>query len=117
MEAVWKIDVVDFPASIVEPADSSASLFAEDDLSATAAGAIFSSEMALVSTVSRQVELARTPLGAKKVAKSILLNEAIVFRGMPLWCGRWGSSANQSPHKSQILRKLFPCGWVKPQVR
>jgi hypothetical protein len=62
-------------ASIVEPADSSASLFAEDDLSATAAGAIFSSEMALVSTVSRQVELARTPLGAKKVAKSILLNE------------------------------------------
>jgi hypothetical protein len=28
-----------------------------------------------VSTASRQVELARTPLGAKKVAKSILLNE------------------------------------------
>jgi len=62
-------------ASIVEPADASTSLFAEDDLSATAAGAIFSSEMALVSSVSRQVELARTPLGAKKVAKSILLNE------------------------------------------
>ena len=62
-------------ASIVEPADGSTSLFAEDDLSATAAGAIFSSEMALVSSVSRQVELARTPLGAKKVAKSILLNE------------------------------------------
>jgi len=61
--------------SIVEPADASTSLFAEDDLSATAAGAIFSSEMALVSSVSRQVELARTPLGAKKVAKSILLNE------------------------------------------
>jgi hypothetical protein len=29
----------------------------------------------LVSSVSRQVELARSPLGAKKVAKSILLNE------------------------------------------
>lgn len=62
-------------ASIVEPVDSSASLFAEDDLSATASGAIFSSELALVSTVSRQVELARSAIGAKKVAKSILLNE------------------------------------------
>ena len=62
-------------ASIVEPTDPSTSLFAEDDLSATASGAIFSSELALVSAVSRQVELARTPLGAKKVAKSILLNE------------------------------------------
>lgn len=61
--------------AIVEPTDPSTSLFADDDLSATAAGAIFSSELALVSAVSRQVELARTPLGAKKVAKSILLNE------------------------------------------
>ena len=61
--------------AIVEPTDPSTSLFAEDDLSATASGAIFSSELALVSAVSRQVELARTPLGAKKVAKSILLNE------------------------------------------
>lgn len=61
--------------SIVEPAESSVSLLAEDDLAATAAGAIFSSDLALVSSVSRQVELARSPLGAKKVAKSILLNE------------------------------------------
>ena len=61
--------------AIVEPTDPSTSLFADDDLSATASGAIFSSELALVSAVSRQVELARTPLGAKKVAKSILLNE------------------------------------------
>lgn len=60
-------------ASVVEPA--TATLFNEDDLSATASGAIFSRELALVSTVSRQVELARTPLGAKKVAKSILLDE------------------------------------------
>jgi hypothetical protein len=69
--------VLDAPksASIVEPTDPSTSLFAEDDLSATASGAIFSSDMALVSAVSRQVELARTALGAKKVAKSILLNE------------------------------------------
>jgi hypothetical protein len=62
-------------ASVVEPTDPSTSLFAEDDLTATASGAIFSSDMALVSAVSRQVELARTALGAKKVAQSILLNE------------------------------------------
>ena len=62
-------------AAIVEPGEASVSLFAEDDLAATASGAIFSSDLALVSSVSRQVELARSPLGAKKVAKSILLNE------------------------------------------
>ena len=62
-------------AAIIEPDEASVSLFAEDDLAATASGAIFSSDLALVSSASRQVELARTPLGAKKVAKSILLNE------------------------------------------
>jgi len=62
-------------AAIIEPDEASVTLFAEDDLVATASGAIFSSDLALVSSVSRQVELARTPLGAKKVAKSILLNE------------------------------------------
>ena len=62
-------------AAIIEPDEASVSLFAEDDLAATASGAIFSSDLALVSSVSRQVEIARTPLGAKKVAKSILLNE------------------------------------------
>ena len=62
-------------SAIVEPTDSTAALLAEDDLSATASGAIFSSDLALVSSVSRQVELARTPFGAKKVAKSILLDE------------------------------------------
>ncbi len=62
-------------SAIVEPTDSAAALLAEDDLAATASGAIFSSDLALVSSVSRQVELARTPMGAKKVAKSILLNE------------------------------------------
>jgi hypothetical protein len=61
-------------ASIVEP-ETVAALFGEDDLTATASGAIFSTQMALVSAVSRQVELARTPLGAKKVAKSILVEE------------------------------------------
>jgi hypothetical protein len=60
--------------SIIEP-ETAASLFSEDDLSATASGVIFSTQMALVSAVSRQVELARTPFGAKKVAKSILIDE------------------------------------------
>ena len=62
-------------AAVVEPDQAAVSILAEDDLAATASGAIFSSDLALVSSVSRQVELARTPLGAKKVAKSILLNE------------------------------------------
>ena len=69
-----EVDVTKSPA-VVEPVVTAAQLFGEDDLAATASGAIFSSEIALVSSVSRQVELARTPLGAKKVAKSILLDE------------------------------------------
>ncbi len=61
-------------ASIVE-AESVAALFNDEELSATASGAIFSTQLALVSAVSRQVELARTPMGAKRVAKSILFDE------------------------------------------
>jgi len=61
-------------ALVIEPGTTEF-LFLEDDLTATASGAIFSTQMALVSAVSRQVELARTPIGAKKVAKSILLDE------------------------------------------
>jgi len=38
-------------------------------------GAIFSTELALVSAISRQVETARTPKGAKQVAKVILKDE------------------------------------------
>ena len=59
---------------VVEPGTTEF-LFLEDDLTATASGAIFSTQLALVSAVSRQVELARTPIGAKKVAKSILFDE------------------------------------------
>ena len=62
-------------AAILEPADSAVSFVADEDLIATASGAIFSADLALVSAVSRQVELARTPYGAKKVARSILLDE------------------------------------------
>ena len=61
-------------ALVVEPGTTEF-LFLEDDLTATASGAIFSTQLALVSAVSRQVELARTPLGAKKVAKAILIDE------------------------------------------
>ena len=61
-------------ALIVEPGTTEF-LFLDDDLTATASGAIFSTQLALVSAVSRQVELARTPIGAKKVAKSILMDE------------------------------------------
>ena len=60
---------------VVEPVAATATLFVDEDLIATASGAIFSSDLALVSSASRQVELARTPLGAKKVAKSILIEE------------------------------------------
>ena len=62
-------------SSLVEPVAATATLLTEDDLAVTASGAIFSSDLALVSSASRQVELARTPLGAKKVAKAILIDE------------------------------------------
>jgi hypothetical protein len=61
-------------AAVVEPGTTEF-LFLEDDLTATASGAIFSTQLALVSAVSRQVELARTAIGAKKVARSILMDE------------------------------------------
>jgi hypothetical protein len=61
-------------AAVVEPGTTEF-LFLEDDLTATASGAIFSTQLALVSAASRQVELARTPIGAKKVARSILMDE------------------------------------------
>lgn len=62
-------------ATIIEPTESASSLISEDDLTATASGALFSTDLAMVSSVSRQVELARTPLGAMKVAHSIVTNE------------------------------------------
>ena len=68
------VEVEATPVSLVEP-QTIAGLFGDEELSATASGAIFSSQIALVSAVSRTVELARTPLGAKRVAKSILIDE------------------------------------------
>ena len=57
------------------PAQSAAALYGSIKLAATPLGAIFSSDLALVSSISRQVEMARTPFGAKKVAKAIMVEE------------------------------------------
>lgn len=57
------------------PALSAAALYGSIDLASTSVGLIFSSEMALASSISRQVEMARTISGAKYVAKLILFDE------------------------------------------
>ncbi len=46
--------------------------YSQFNLTPNKKGSIFSTELALVSKLSRQVEMARTPIGAKKVAKVIL---------------------------------------------
>ena len=62
-------------AAAANPIDSAAALYGSTDLAATSVGAMFSADVALVSSISRQVEMARTPLGARAVAKSILAEE------------------------------------------
>lgn len=57
------------------PALSAAALYGSIDLASTPVGLIFSSEMALASSISRQVEMARTISGAQSVAKEILFGE------------------------------------------
>jgi len=57
------------------PVTSAAAIYGQSNLSSNRLGLIFSSEMALVSNLSRQVEVARSPTGARKVAKVILLEE------------------------------------------
>ena len=57
------------------PVETVAALYGSINLASTPLGSIFSSDVALVSSVSRQVEMARTIIGAKKVAKAILLEE------------------------------------------
>ena len=57
------------------PVETVAALYGSINLASTPLGSIFSSDVALVSSVSRQVEMARTIVGAKKVAKAILLEE------------------------------------------
>ena len=62
-------------AATAAPLDYAAALYGSIDLAATPVGAMFSSDLALVSSISRQVEMARTQIGARKVAAAILSEE------------------------------------------
>lgn len=57
------------------PVQSAAALYGSIKLATTPLGAVFSSDLALVSSISRQVEMARTSIGAKQVAKAIMAEE------------------------------------------
>ena len=59
----------------LNPIDSAAALYGSINLAATPLGAMFSSDLALVSSISASVEMARTPDGAKQVAEIILTEE------------------------------------------
>jgi hypothetical protein len=62
-------------ASAATPLDSAAALYGSISLASTSVGAVFSSDLALVSSISAAVEMARTPEGAKEVAEIILTEE------------------------------------------
>ena len=62
-------------ASAANPLDSAAALYGSISLASTSVGAMFSSDLALVSSISASVEMARTPEGAKQVAEIILSEE------------------------------------------
>jgi len=62
-------------ASAANPLDSAAALYGSISLASTSVGAVFSSDLALVSSISASVEMARTPEGAKQVAEIILSEE------------------------------------------
>jgi len=62
-------------AAAVNPIDSAAALYGSISLASTSVGAMFSSDLALVSSISASVEMARTAIGAKKVAQAILTEE------------------------------------------
>ena len=62
-------------ASAATPLDSAAALYGSISLASTSVGAVFSSDLALVSSISASVEMARTPEGAKEVAEIILTEE------------------------------------------
>jgi hypothetical protein len=62
-------------ASAADPLDSAAALYGSINLASTSVGAMFSSDLALVSSISASVEMARTPEGAQQVAEIILTEE------------------------------------------
>ncbi len=57
------------------PLESASALYGSIEIVATPIGSMFSSDMALVSSISRQVEMARSTFGARKVAKAIMAEE------------------------------------------
>ena len=57
------------------PLESASELYGSIEIVATPIGSMFSSDMALVSSISRQVEMARSTFGARKVAKAIMAEE------------------------------------------
>ena len=57
------------------PLENAAAVYNTIELAASPRGSVFSADIALVSNISRQIEMARHPVGAKKVAKAILINE------------------------------------------
>jgi hypothetical protein len=62
-------------AAAINPIDSAAALYGSINLASTSVGAMFSSDLALVSSISASVEMARTSDGAKQVAEIILTEE------------------------------------------
>ena len=62
-------------SAALNPIDSAAALYGSINLASTSVGAVFSSDLALVSSISASVEMARTPEGAKEVAEIILTQE------------------------------------------
>ena len=62
-------------SAALNPIDSAAALYGSINLASTSVGAVFSSDLALVSSISASVEMARTPDGAKQVAEIILTQE------------------------------------------
>ena len=62
-------------AATEAPLENAAALYGSIELAATSVGAMFSSDLALVSAISVQVEMARTQIGARKVAQAILSEE------------------------------------------
>jgi hypothetical protein len=62
-------------AAAINPIDSAAALYGSISLASTSVGAMFSSDLALVSSIIASVEMARTSDGAKKVAEIILTEE------------------------------------------
>ena len=87
---------------------SAAALYGSIDLAATPVGAIFSSEMALVSSISLQVEMARTISGAKMVAKVILFDEYGMNEGQFTCLNKlWTKESNWRPKAKNKHRTAY----------